>query len=261
MPKPIKLTEEWIKKSTSEFISMLQNAKMRDGKINYTKAFEWEGAGKVNVWFTPAAFCKMIGLIKHNTAEVGWHGIVERRSSEIFVIKDILVYPQKVTGTTVTPDQTKYQTWMMELDDDTYNTMHMHGHSHVNMSTTPSSVDTSFQESMIAQLDDKGYYIFMIWNKKLEHTILVYDMDENTLYDDKDVCVGIADDDFDLESYIVESDSYIEVTEFSAKKSTVKAGKKKDVDDDDCSLSTRTYPQYTGLGTYAYSGYSSYDYR
>ena len=44
----------------------------------------------------------------------------------------------------------------------------MHGHSHVNMGTSPSATDTKLQEDHLAQLQDNDFYIFLIVNKKRE---------------------------------------------------------------------------------------------
>ena len=73
--------------------------------------------------------------------------------------------------------------------------MRMQGHSHVNMSVSPSGVDSGHREKILDQLDADMFYIFMIWNKRLDTHTLIYDMANNVLYEDGDITVKIAGDD------------------------------------------------------------------
>ena len=204
MSKPIRFTPALIQQMMADFGQKLSGTKFFDGKVSYSKTYTYEDSdeSKAVVLFEPVAYAKMLMLLHTFDSEVGWHGTVERMDDRTFIIKDILVYPQEVTGSTVNPDQEKYQTWMMGLDDDTFNALHMQGHSHVMMSTTPSSVDTTFYESILNQMTDEDFYIFMIFNKKLERTIKIYDMAANTLYENGDIFVGIHCEDGDLEQFI-----------------------------------------------------------
>ena len=143
-------------------------------------------------------------------SEVAWHGVGERMDEKTFVISDILVYPQTVTGTTVDMDTEKYAMWLMENDeDDRFNHIIMQGHSHVKMQTSPSSVDKTHQEEILAQLTDDMYYIFMIWNKRLEHTTKIYDLQNNTMYEDNEIEYGIMDDQCDLDEFIDEANKQV----------------------------------------------------
>lgn len=207
MSKPIRFTTALIQQMMMDFGQKLSGTKFFDGKVSYTKTYTYEDGeeSKAVILFEPVAYAKMLMLLHTFDSEVGWHGTVERVDDRTFVIKDILVYPQEVTGTTVNPDQEKYQTWMMELDDDTFNALHMQGHSHVNMATTPSSVDTTFYESILNQLGDDDFYIFMIFNKRLERTIKIYDMKSNTLYENGDVSIGIRCDGGDMEQFVADA--------------------------------------------------------
>ena len=72
---------------------------------------------------------------------------------DTYLISDILVYPQEVTGSTVTTDQNEYEMWLMKQEDDVFNNIRMQGHSHVNMSTSPSSVDLNLYDGILSQLD------------------------------------------------------------------------------------------------------------
>ena len=207
MSKPIKLTEELLARIQQEFTESIRGTKMFDGKISYTKNFKWDNTGDdgAAVRFTPVAFAKMTMLLQEFDSEVAWHGVAYRSDNNPaeFIITDILVYPQVVSGSTVNTDQDEYTKWLYGLDDEVFNNVRMQGHSHVNFGTTPSSVDTTHQEQILSQLDDDMFYIFMIWNKKFEHTIKIFDLQNNTLYEDSDIVVSIIGENTDLDAFIV----------------------------------------------------------
>ena len=79
----------------------------------------------------------------------------------------------------------------MSHDDDVFNKIRMQGHSHVNMAVSPSSVDLSLYERLLDQLSSDMFYIFMIWNKRGEKTVKIYDIRENILFETADVTVTI----------------------------------------------------------------------
>jgi hypothetical protein len=85
------------------------------------------------VWFTLKAYRKTLALVTEFSDEVGWHGAVSRLGVNEFVIEDIFVYPQQVTGSTVSTEQAAYTEWLYGLDDDTFGKIRMQGHSHVNI--------------------------------------------------------------------------------------------------------------------------------
>jgi len=219
MSKPIKFTEALIAQMTQEFNEMLRKHRMSDGSINYKKNFTYQGADDtgVSVLFTPRAYIKMKTLVDSFTSEVGWHGTVERLADDCFVIHDIMVYPQVVTGTTVNTDFEGYTKWLMEMDDDTANAIRFHGHSHVNMATSPSAVDDQHRESILAQVAEDAFYIFGIFNKRNERNIKVYDLKNNTLYEDKDVDIGIYDEDCDFDAFLSDAKDVVKVSTPAAK--------------------------------------------
>ena len=217
MAKPIKLTAEWIQEMTKEFVKSLKNCNMADGKISYTQSFTYESSeeDKLHITFTPIAYAKMIMLLQDFSSEVAWHGVVERPSDSEFIITDILVYPQEVTGATVNTDQESYQRWLMELDDDTANKLHMQGHSHVNMGVTPSGVDLTHQEGILAQLKNNDFYIFMIWNKSLKYTVKVYDLATNTLYENEDLYLHVGDAALDLVAFLTNARTSVKTKSYA----------------------------------------------
>lgn len=204
MSKIIKLTPVCMDEVRRDFETALSNIKLSDGKINFTKTF---GAvnRKAQLYFTEIAWLKMLSLVREFDKEVAWHGVAKRCDDperDEYIISDILVYPQEVTGATVNTDQEKYERWLMSHDDEVFNNIRMQGHSHVNMSTSPSAVDISHQEKILDQLEDDMFYIFLIWNKRNEKTIKIYDLAKNVLFETADVTVSIIDDGTGVESLL-----------------------------------------------------------
>ena len=138
---------------------------------------------------------KMHHLIDEVNTEVGWHGTIERYSDNEYIIDDIFVYPQVVTGTNIDPDQKAYEEWLDAFDDETFNTLHFHGHSHVNMGVFSSGTDDGFQKRIIEQLRGDQFYLFFIMNKKGERFIRLYDNRYGLMYETSDCDVEILQTD------------------------------------------------------------------
>lgn len=203
MARPIRLTPELLEEVTQSFINCVKKMKISDGELTYKQNLRYAGKDiRAKILFEPKAFAKMTMLLNGFDSEVAWHGTVERAGDEVFVIKDILVYPQEVSGATVNTDQEGYTKWLIDLEDDVANSLFMQGHSHVNMATSPSSVDLEHQEKILKQITDDGFYIFMIYNKRMEHTIRIYDFKTNTMYEDADIEVSVSDDGDDLDAFM-----------------------------------------------------------
>lgn len=205
MAKKIKFTPEDIEATVLEFRESLKT--IPDGKISFTKTLGTISR-KATVFFSEIAWLKMQGLIWNFDKEVAWHGVATRGTDENeddYYINDIVVYPQEVTGATVTTDQVKYQSWLYALDDNTFNNLRFQGHSHVNMGTTPSGVDTNLYNEILSQLNADMFYIFMIWNKRGEKTIKIYDLKKNLYFDTSDVTVKVIQSEIGVESFISEA--------------------------------------------------------
>ena len=207
MAKLIKIGPECLEEVRKEFEESLKNLKLSDGKISFTKTLGTIQS-RADLNFTDIAWQKMQALVREFDKEVAWHGIAfrdEDPDKNAYTITDILVYPQEVTGATVTTDQTKYQTWLMDHDDDVFNNIRMQGHSHVNMAVSPSSVDTDLYERILDQLDDTMFYIFLIWNKRGEKTVKIYDLAKNILFETSDVDVHILGNGFDMNAFLTDA--------------------------------------------------------
>ena len=204
MSKIIKMTAETINAICEDFRSAIEKMKLSDGKVTFTKTIGSVDR-KATLYFTEMAYLKMVTLVREFDKEVAWHGVAFRGDDpekDEYIIKDILVYPQEVTGATVNTDQEGYQTWLMSHEDEVFNNIRMQGHSHVNMGVSPSTVDTSLYERILDQLDDTMFYIFLIWNKRGEKTIKIYDLAKNILFETGDVEVKTTDEGMGLEEFL-----------------------------------------------------------
>ena len=199
MSKHIKLTSQQKQDFVREFFESLNSAKMSNGEISFKKSLPTIDR-KATLYFTPLAWDKMKSLIDNFETEVGWHGLAKRGDDETkdeYIVYDIMVYPQEVTGSTVTTDQKAYTLWLYAQDDETFNAMKFHGHSHVRMGVSPSGVDIDHQAGILDQLTDDMFYIFNIWNKRNEYNAKIYDLRKNILFETSDVSIKIAGCDYD----------------------------------------------------------------
>lgn len=193
MSKIIRMTEDHRNELRKDFEKTLADLKLSDGKVSFTKILGTIDR-KATVIFSDIAWLKTQFLVREFDKEVAWHGLARRSddpAKDEYYISDILVYPQEVTGTTVNTDQERYEKWLMSHDDETFNSIRMQGHSHVNMGTTPSSVDTSYYDRILDQLEDDMFYIFMIFNKRGEKMVKIYDMQKNVLFETADVTIEV----------------------------------------------------------------------
>lgn len=212
--QPIKVNQQVINEVLTNVYTQLGNLNiLKTERLSINKLLSKPAKDAVEVNFTPEAYHEMCLLIDHFDTEVAWHGLVDRIDQSHFRITKILVYPQKVTGGTVNTDQGKYARWQDRLDDESFSKLRFQGHSHVNMSTNPSSVDMDKQWEMINSFGDNVFYIFMIWNKKRSYNVRVVDMAENVIYSGDDVKVTIGD--IDMKEFLAEAEALVEKPNYS----------------------------------------------
>lgn len=205
MSKHIKCTQQDKRLMMQEFDRIVQNGKFQDGKISFNYSLP-SLDNKANFIIKSVAWAKMLTLVTFFDKEIQWHGVVEKINDNTFKLNDILVFPHEITSTTVVSNQEKYEEWLNNLDDDTFNHLRFHGHSHVNMGVTPSSVDMKYRENImqtISPADENAYYIFIILNKKSEISAEIYDVSGNILYGTSDINFTILLDDEDTASDFV----------------------------------------------------------
>lgn len=166
------------------------------GSVSISRSFKKDDRF-ATLYFLPEAWVKMTSLVARYSTEVQWHGLVRRIDDNAFEIYDILVPPHEVTGTTVISDYAPYGKWLDALDDETFNAVKFHGHSHVNMCVSPSSVDTKYRLDLVTQLPQPVngmdvFYIFLIINKRHEWSAEIYDLTNNALYSTDDINVEVV---------------------------------------------------------------------
>lgn len=187
--QPIKMDNDLMNLLCAQFKEMLKNG-LKNPTISYTKNLCEVKKDFIEIKFVNRSYEKMMALVRHFDTEIAWHGLVNRVDDTHFEITDILVYPQIVSGATVETDQSKYQMWLMDPDvhsDEEFSHIRMQGHSHVNMSTSPSCVDLNNQDRMLQIFGEEDFFIFLIWNKREEHTCRLYDMKNNVMYNESDI--------------------------------------------------------------------------
>lgn len=190
--RKIKLTQEDIDRMVEEFSKTLADTRFDTNKINYSADIKvTEETPKAKVYFTPETYCKMTTLVKSCQKEIAWHGIIERNEEGAYIIKDIMMYPQEITGATVTSNDEKYPMWLMKQPDEIFNNLRFQGHSHVNFGATPSSTDLALYSTMLQELSEDDFYIFYIQNKSNEFWIQIYNLAENIIYEKGDIDVAI----------------------------------------------------------------------
>lgn len=205
MSRPIKFTKEDIKEFVKDFKTNLEALTNPDSdKITYCMNIDTKGKAKLD--FSEEAWVKMQMLVQEYGTEIAWHGVAHRNGDAEYYISDILVYPQTVTGTKVDMDVDRYSEWLMDnCDDERFDHIYMQGHSHVNMGVTPSGTDLKHQEIILNQLSDDMFYIFLIWNKKGDKYIRIFDKAINTVFSTEDVEIEIFDGEYFLNEFADES--------------------------------------------------------
>ena len=245
MSKIIKMTDQYIEEMVNDFRKALEKSKMFDGRISYSKTFD-KTSEEAFLVFSEKAWVKMQSLIQEFDKEVAWHGVTYRSDDDTvneYVVEDIVVYPQEVTGATVHPDPEEYANWLAELEDEVYDNLKLQGHSHVNMGVTPSGTDNEQYESTLQGLPENDFQIFVIWNKKGDYTVKIYDLKKNTLFESGDVTVEILNEGIGLEDFMEKARGLVKT------KPTTTAVKKDDKKTTATATSTTTAPAPTKTAT------------
>lgn len=153
-----------------------------------------------NICITADAYIKMRKLVDETNTEIGWYGIVSEPEGldATYVIEDILVYPQRVTGSTCEQDDNKMFDFELSLSTEEVNHKRFQGHSHVNMGVVPSGVDEQFYKDLLSQVND--YFIIAVTNKRKDLTLRFYDIRNNIVYNGLDMKV-ISNDGTDLDDW------------------------------------------------------------
>lgn len=174
------------------FKSFLRNAKSNTGVIDFKYNLN---SPKVKVkpliTFTTTAYMKINTLVQSTSTEIGWHGTVKKIEPNNYIVTDIVVYPQVVTGATVDAPEEEYAKWLTAMPDEIFNELRLQGHSHVNFTVTPSGTDNNFYNNILQNLEKTDFYIFMIVNKRGDLNIWLYDFSQNMIFEKEDLQIDI----------------------------------------------------------------------
>ena len=142
---------------------------------------------------------KMYALTELSETEISWHGLVKKDSkTNTYLIYDILVFPQINSATSTETEDKEYTKWLQKLDDNKFNDLRMHGHSHVNMNVYSSAIDDKYQKDLLTNIDNGDFYIFMIFNKKHEIYSIVYDYKQQVKFINKEITIKIINEKNDI---------------------------------------------------------------
>lgn len=195
----IQRTNSDLKNIIDKFIKTLnENKEISSFKVETP---EPKNKDTIKVGITVEAYTKMKMLVANTKEECAWKGYVTHPTKNLYLIKDIYVYPQKYCGLHVESDDTKYPMWCAKLaheQPDVYNHLRFQGHSHVNASVTPSGTDISYYKEVINEIGDNDFYIFMILNKSGDMWINVFDKKKNIRYEKTDIYTYIYNANIDL---------------------------------------------------------------
>lgn len=166
---------------------------------------------RASVVIHPGAYAKMVALIQKFSTEIGWHGLCYRNPEcdTQFIIEDIVVYPQNVTGTSISTDETRQGDWLDSFDDATFRKIRFHGHSHVNMSVFSSGTDDDLQRDLTNMLRGDDFYLFFIMNKKMEIFARLYDNKYGVVWETNDIDISIDDNTVDIPAFLEESKALV----------------------------------------------------
>lgn len=207
MSKAIRPDQETQVKLLAAVTKLLTSGRLPEGKLSFSQVLDG-GKHEAHIYYSPMAWVKQCKLLDEFNSEVAWHGVARRGDDpekNDYFIDDIVVYPQTVSGATVTMDENSYAKWLTDhFEDERFEHLYMQGHSHVNMATSPSAVDLSHQADILEMLDDDGFYIFSIYNKHLVNTNKIYDLRKNLMFEDSEIKVSVQYDE-DIEAFIKEA--------------------------------------------------------
>lgn len=138
----------------------------------------------IYVGVTPIAEAKMNALVQGCSLEIAWRGVVNRIDDWTFIIEDVYLPKQTVTGASVeieAEDMTNLRNRLVQegviepvTDPNAKPTkgLYFHGHSHVNMGVTPSGIDEATRKEEMES--NVPFYVWMIRNKRGETSCCVY---------------------------------------------------------------------------------------
>ena len=191
--KKIKPTQEDKQNLLKKFQEKLDKTQYWEDVFKFEEPMKTESDDRVTLYFTPEAFLKCQTLTSIFPGEVNWQGVVEKIGENKYKIDKICVPPQAVSGVR-TIESKEDNSWVEQFSDDEFVKLRFYAHSHVNFSTSESSIDLENQKNIVRCTFDKGVQIFQIWNKQGDINTMIYDIDKNILYDRNDVDIEVGEE-------------------------------------------------------------------
>lgn len=133
------------------------------------------------VIYTTRVYQQITYLVHRCNLEVGWWGLVDVQPCGDYLITEIFVPPQTVTGVETDIEAEAMTALAIELMDRDLDPgkLYYYGHSHVNMGVSPSGQDESNTDQY---LDACPIFIREIRNKKGESKVDIFDTTANVVY-------------------------------------------------------------------------------
>lgn len=138
-----------------------------------------------NVYILPDARAKMEMYCELCDKEIGWLGFVKKYPGTGYLITDVVLLKQEVHATTTEIDPQALLEFWGQTPIEQQADIKLWGHSHVNMSPSPSGQDDSQMDYF---KDGNDWFIRLITNKKGDMNITIYDyangieIHDDTLY-------------------------------------------------------------------------------
>lgn len=125
-----------------------------------------------NVYILPEARAKMEMYCELCAKEIGWLGFVKKYPGTGYLITDVVLLKQEVHATTTEIDPAALLDFWGTVPPEQQADIKLWGHSHVNMSPSPSGQDDSQMDYF---KDGNDWFIRLITNKKGDMNITIYD--------------------------------------------------------------------------------------
>lgn len=136
------------------------------------------------IYISATALTKMRIYVEENNKEVGWLGIATKEKNEI-LFEDVLLFPQEVHSTTteISPEGlAEFGEKLLQSPDgiEVWNNIRIWGHSHVNMTVSPSGQDDN--QMKVFSNHGHSWFIRLIANKKGDMRFDVYDYENGIIF-------------------------------------------------------------------------------
>lgn len=131
----------------------------------------------------------MMSTTHAKTKEFMFLGFVEQ-SGKDYIVEDFFLVPQHMCSGAYCETSDRYDTWINEaVSLDKRRLIRLHGHSHVNMGTTPSGTDDNQIKELCVNVSN--YFIQLIINHSMTNTVNIWDKTNNLIYNNIDQYIKI----------------------------------------------------------------------